>query len=367
MSCSGRAPLPAARARGYDARVRIAHIILSRGFAGSERATAEMCNAHCGAHEVLLIIKRAHVGPTGVSIRQWLDARVRVLEVGNWLPRAGIARALAQFRPDVIHAHLRRSTRMLARIGPEAPTIATLHLTVNGPHFAAMDGIICIAAWQRRDIPADYPGRIFDINESLIPNRRLAAEEIARLRAELGARSNEYLVGGVGRLAHSKGFDVLIEAFKRADLPGARLVILGEGRERKRLEKMLAPSISMPGFRSDVKDCYQAFDLFVSPSRSEPLGRVLLEALDAGAPVVAAATLGPSEILRQYPGDLFPIGDADALAALLVRHHAVRTAHARHDMSRYLIDNVARETLAAYQELIARKRAARTGVAHAAH
>jgi len=338
--------------------LRILHIILSRGFAGSERATAEMCNAHCGTHEVALILKRSHVGAGKVSIRQWVDPRVRVFEVGNWLPRAGIERALAGFRPDVIHAHLRKSTRMLARIRPDAPTIATLHLSVNGPHFVAMDGIICIASWQTRDIPADYAGRIFHINESLIPNRRLTPGEIARLRVELGAQPGAYLVGGVGRLAHSKGFDLLIEAFRRASLPDARLVILGEGRERGRLERLLTPAIALPGFRSDVKDCYQAFDLFVSPSRSEPLGRVLFEALDAGAPVVAAATLGPGEILQRYPGDLFPIGDVQALAALLKRHHAQRTPHARHDLSPYYIDNVARETEAAYRELIERKRAA---------
>lgn len=346
--------------------LRIVHIILSRGFAGSERATAEMCNAHCGAHEVMLIIKRSHTNSAGVSIRQWLDARVRVVAVGDWLPRRGIASALEQFQPNVIHAHLRRSTRMLARIEPAAPTVATLHLSVNGPHFAAMDGIICIARWQARDIPADYRGRVFHINESLIPNRRLGAEEIARLRAELGAQPGEYLVGGVGRLAHSKGFDVLIEAFKRARLPDARLVILGEGRERKRLEGLLTPAISLPGFRNDVKDCYQAFDLFVSPSRSEPLGRVLFEALDAGAPVVAAAALGPSEILEQYPGDLFPIDNVDALAALLTGHRAARTPHARHDLSPYFIDNVARETEAAYRELVERKRAVRGSSAGAA-
>ena len=311
-----------------------------------------MCNAHCREHAVLLILKRGHRSRSGVSIRDWIDAAVEVVEVGNWLPRAGMARALEQFRPDVIHAHLRRSTRMLARIRPPAPTIATLHLTANGRHFADMDGLICIARWQHDDIPRGYPGRVFDINESLIPNRRLTAAEIGALRQQLGAGTGEYLVGGVGRLAHSKGFDVLIEAFKRADLPVARLVILGEGRESKRLERQCTNAISLPGFRTDVKDCYQAFDLFVSPSRSEPLGRVVLEALDAGVPVVASATRGPSEILARYPGDLFPIGDVEALAALLRRHHAQHLPHMRHDLSAYHLPTVARETAAAYQELI---------------
>ncbi len=335
--------------------MRILHVILSQGFAGSERATAEMCNAHCGDHRVMLILKRGHA-PEGVSIRQWLDPAVEVVEVGNWFPRNGIRRAIERFKPEVIHAHLRRSTRMLARIHPAAPTVATLHLTVNGPHFADMDGLICIARWQARAIPANYRGQVFYINESLIPNRRLPAEDIRRLRRDLGVKEGEYLIGGVGRLAHSKGFDILIEAFKRAGLDGARLAILGEGRERQRLERLATSQIALPGFRPHVKDYYQAFDLFVSPSRSEPLGRVVLEALDAGVPIVAAATLGPSEILSQYPGDLFPIGDVDALAQLLRRHYRQRTARMEHDLSAYHIDTVARQTLAAYRELIERRR-----------
>jgi glycosyltransferase involved in cell wall biosynthesis len=332
--------------------MRIAHLILSRGFAGSERATAEMCNAHCASHSVLLLLKRAHRDSSGISIRQWLDPRVEVAEVGNFFSRPGIYAALTRFRPDVIHAHLRRSTRMLAAIHPRAPAVATLHLTVNGPHFAEMDGLICIADWQKRDIPPTYKGRVFRINESLIPARRLISTEIASLRRSLGASPGDYLIGGVGRLTHSKGFDILIDAFKRANLPHCRLVIFGEGRERRRLERRSNAAISLLGFRADIKDCYQAFDLFVSPSRSEPLGRVVLEALDAGVPIVAAATDGPKEILSHYPGDLFPIGDVDALTALLQRHHAARTPKSDHDLSAYHIDQIAKETENAYRALL---------------
>ena len=149
--------------------MRIVHMILSTGFAGSERATAEMCNAQCPDHDVMLIIKRGHTDRRGVSIRQWVDPRVRVVEVNDWFPRTGIARALEEFAPDVIHAHLRRSTRMLSRIKPRAVTIVTLHMTVNGPHFADMDAIVCIARWQHGDIPRDYRGRVYDINLAYIP------------------------------------------------------------------------------------------------------------------------------------------------------------------------------------------------------
>ncbi|HEY2419299.1 MAG TPA: glycosyltransferase [Steroidobacteraceae bacterium] len=333
--------------------MRIAHMLLSRGFAGTERATAEMCNAHVSEHAVLLIIRRDHRGAGGASIRDRLDPAVQVVEVGRWWPLAAVRAALTRFTPDVVHAHLRRSTRLLAGIAPPAATIATLHLTVNGPHFAAMDGLICIAAWQQRDIPRDYAGLIFSINESMIPARRLHPEEVTTRRAELGvSEPQQFLIGAVGRLARSKGFDLLMAAFERAALPAAHLAIIGDGRERSRLTRMAGPGVSLTGFRADVKDYYQAFDLFVCPSRREPLGRVVLEALDAGVPVVASATDGPSELLGRYGGDLVPVGDVDALAARLRHHYQARTPHVRHDLSAYNIEAVAGQTLAAYDGVI---------------
>lgn len=326
-------------------------MILSRGFAGSERAAAQMANVQCEKHDVAIILKRSHMNRSGVSIRQWLDPRVRVFEVGNWFPRNEIARAIDTWRPDVIHAHLRRSTKLLARIRPPCATVVTLHITVNGPHFADMDGIICIARWQLADIPRDYRGRVYQIDPGYIPHRRLSSSEVFALRSELNVRPDEVLIGGVGRLSHKKGFDVLIDAFKQAALPNAKLVILGEGSERKRLQRMCTPRISLPGFRANIKDYYQAFDLFVCASRVEPFGFVLLEALDAGVPVIASDAQGPREVLKHYPGTSFRAGDVDELAALLRQQAVARRLKAPQDMSRYAIAEIARQTEAAYEEL----------------
>jgi glycosyltransferase involved in cell wall biosynthesis len=314
-----------------------------------------MCNAQGRSHDVLLIIKRGHANRAGISIRQWVDPGVRVAEVGDWFPRRDVGRALAEFAPDVIHGHLRRSTRILAGLKPAAATVATLHIAVNGPHFAELDGIICIARWQHNDIPADYRGLVFDINLAYVPHRRLSPQEIAGRRAELGVAPDEFLVGGVGRLAKSKGFDTLIEAFKRADLSGAKLVIFGEGRERVRLERLCTPAISLPGFRPDVKDYYQVFDLFVCPSRREPLPYVLLEALDAGVPIAASNALGNAELLETYRGSLFPVEDVEALSALLRRSRADRPTRERQDLAPYEFDTVLRQTETAYRRLIERK------------
>lgn len=341
--------------------MRVAHVLLSRGFAGTERATAEMSNAHSREHTVLLAIRRDD-RRHGASILDHVSPSVEVAAVGRWFPQRTLGRLLERFQPDVIHAHLRRSTRLLSRIRPRAPAIATLHLTWNGPHFAAMDGIICIADWQRAVIPRDYPGQVFRINESLIPHRRLSSAERTSLRAELGAGPDHYLVGGVGRLAHSKGFDVLVRAFARARLPQARLAILGDGRERRRLQKLAGPGVQLAGYRNNVKDYYQAFDLFVSPSRSEPLGRVVLEAYDAGLPIIATRTLGPAELVQRHGGELVAIGDENELAAALERQYERRLEQAaslRVELGEFHIDTIAAQTLDAYNALLARQRSVR--------
>jgi glycosyltransferase involved in cell wall biosynthesis len=117
--------------------------------------------------------------------------------------------------------------------------------------------------------------------------------------------------------------------------------------------------VQLVGFRSNIKEYYQAFDLFVCPSRREPLGRVVLEALDAGAPVVATATDGPTELLERHGGDLVPVGDVAALATQLQRHCQARTARRAHDLSAYHIDTVAHQTLEAYERLIVIRKQAR--------
>ncbi|MCP5328739.1 MAG: glycosyltransferase [Steroidobacteraceae bacterium] len=333
--------------------MRILHTLLSSGFAGTERATAEMCNALCDRHEVLLAAGRGHRNRAGASILDHLDPRVQVRELGRWFPGSDLARLVREWRPDVIHTHLRKSTRLIARLRPPCATVATLHMWVNGPHFLQMDGLIVIAQWQKQGL-THYRGRVFDINESLLPQPRLTPERIAQLRALAKAAPGEFLIGGVGRLAESKGFDVLIRAFRAAALPQAKLVLIGAGREHARLEQLAAGlPVCFLGFRTDAKDFYQAFDLFVSPSRSEPLGRVLFEALDAGVPVLATRTQGPTEILARYPGRLIPIDDVEAMADALRELAAAPPAHMRPDLTPYHLEQVCRETEAAYRELIA--------------
>jgi glycosyltransferase involved in cell wall biosynthesis len=340
-------------------RLRIMQVILSHGFAGSERAVAEACNGMCDRHDVTLVVRHDHRGPGGASIRDHVDPRVDVVEVpGRWRTRRRLAEAIQRIRPMLIHTHLRRGTRYVAQIRPNAAHVCTLHLSINGPHFLQSDGLFCISEWQLGTVPVDYRGRVFLVPNSLVPQPRIDADRVRQLKSSLGASDSEFVVGSVGRLARSKGFDVLLRAFERAALPHARLVIVGDGRERRKLEKLAGANVILTGFRSDAKDLYQVFDLFVSPSRSEPFGRVIVEALDAGTPVIATDVQGPRDIARRYPLELVPSEDVAAMAEALRRAEARPRARIGVDLSEFHIQAIAERLIDAYREVIAARTAA---------
>jgi glycosyltransferase involved in cell wall biosynthesis len=136
--------------------------------------------------------------------------------------------------------------------------------------------------------------------------------------SELAARDNVVLA--VGRMSPEKDFTTLIRAFAQVRTANARLIILGKGPEREKLETEvlqlgLQDRVAMPGYSVEPWSHYMAAKCLVSPSQSELFGNAIVEAMAFGLPVVATSCVGPREIIRaQTHGTLVPIGDSTAMA-----------------------------------------------------
>lgn len=135
------------------------------------------------------------------------------------------------------------------------------------------------------------------------------------------------VVLGAGSLEPRKDWATLVRAFARvlAQRP-CRLVILGEGRERWRLETLarelgVAEHLRLPGYESNPYRYMRRSAAFVLCSRREGSGAVLVEALACGTPVVSTdCPVGPAEVLQDGAvGPLVPVGDEVALAAAIER------------------------------------------------
>lgn len=152
----------------------------------------------------------------------------------------------------------------------------------------------------------------------------------------------------VARLVSWKGIDKLIEAVASVRASGveASLLIVGEGPERERLEKLARESLpenciltgALPP--EDVHAVVRSSDIFVLNSTYEGLSHVLIEALMAGLPIVATDAGGNREVLKEESGVVVPTGDQQALISALtslltsdsrrerLRNAALRRSHA---------------------------------------
>lgn len=130
------------------------------------------------------------------------------------------------------------------------------------------------------------------------------------------------VVVAVGSLIGQKDYPTLIQAFAKVRKSrAARLLILGEGRERERLEALIAQlgienDVRLPGFAQNPCAYMARAGVYVLSSRWEGLPTVLIEALYCGPPLVATdCPSGPREILAEGKyGQLTPMGDVDTLA-----------------------------------------------------
>ena len=126
------------------------------------------------------------------------------------------------------------------------------------------------------------------------------------------------LLLGLGRLHENKAFDVLLDSM--ALLPDHWLWLAGTGPQEAALRSQavrlgIEKRVRFLGWRDDVAPLFSAANILVCPSRSEPLGNVVLEAWAQHVPVIAAASEGLQQLIdHEVNGLLVPTGDAPALA-----------------------------------------------------
>ncbi len=179
---------------------------------------------------------------------------------------------------------------------------------------------------QYNQVPLDKL-RVISYGADLHAVDRITAARVSELRQEFGFRSDDVVIGSVGRLVEQKDYPTQLRAFALAvaRVPSLRMVIAGDGPLRSRLEQMarelaVADRVRFLGNRDDVPALLRSVDLFALASKFEPFGVALLEAKAAGLPIVATAVNEIPEIVADGgSGLLTPPGNPSNMAALFVK------------------------------------------------
>ncbi len=292
--------------------MKVLHLITGLGVGGAELQLRSILQHTRHESDVVTLY---NPGPVADMIRAD-GGRVRDLGMRRNTELSALLRLRRLIRDgqyDVVHAHLYRSQiygRLAAWLAGTPVVLSTEH-SIGETHLERRrmtpgvralylaterlsDATIAVSETVRQRM-ANWgvrPDRI-----TVIPNGvdlgRVAFDAAARkrVRGEFSIGRDEYVIGVLGRLDPNKQFDLVIRAAAPLLRDNAKLLIVGGGADRERLERTasdcgVAGQVIFAGERHDVAAVLSAMDLFVASSAQETFGLSVLEALANGAPVV---------------------------------------------------------------------------------
>jgi glycosyltransferase involved in cell wall biosynthesis len=248
-----------------------------------------------------------------------------------------LAAILRSCRPQIVHLHSSKAGlagRLVLR--GRVPTVFHPH----GWSFDAVDGMVGrgAIAWER--VASRWSDAVVCVSETerrraedrgvrarwqVVPNgvdlshfEFSSADDRRKARTELDLPDQPFAVC-IGRLCDAKGQDALLAAWPAVleRVPGARVVLVGEGPDRPALEAMAVSGVELVGHAVDVRPWLAAADVVAVPSRREGMSFAMIEAMASGRSVVATDVPGAREALGDDAGAIVAVGDRMGLATTL--------------------------------------------------
>jgi glycosyltransferase involved in cell wall biosynthesis len=314
--------------------MKILQICSARELGGGEKHLADLANGLARrGHDVFAALIPA--SPLRAELSSVPSQNILELAMRNSLNVRSIlklARLVRRNEIDIVHAHIARDYPLAASVARRAGArlVLTRHVLfpLNRIHKFTLRRTSRVIAVSEAVAEGLRAQKIFEPKTITCIHNGIDVDRFEKSREAMAPAADTNLrVGMVGHLARIKGQEDFIRAAaavcsRRDDV---EFIIAGEdksrgGDNRRQLEKLIAElglrkRISLVGWVDDVPALLATFDLFVSPSRSEPFGLSIVEAMAAGVPVIATRSEGAREIIDEgQTGQLVPIGDAAALA-----------------------------------------------------
>lgn len=330
--------------RGARRRLRVVHATTRLPVGGMENVVAQLAQrlpANRYQSSICCLEEADRLG------RELQDGGVDVTVLGRHRNRdLGLLWRLAwharRERVDILHCHdelswfygglaarLARVPIVIVTMHGRRPAISARHLFEQRILARGTARIVAVSDYLRKQVRAELrvsASQVVTIRNGIaMPTAPPDPSATERARRKLGLPLDSFVVGSVGELSEVKNFDLAIEAVAGllGALPHIRLVLVGEGPLRARLEATvgdsgLAGAVHFAGVRRDIADVLPAFDVYLCSSNYEGISLSILEAMAAGRPIVATRVGGNPEIIQDgETGLLVPERDPEAMARAL--------------------------------------------------
>ncbi|MCZ6677022.1 MAG: glycosyltransferase family 4 protein [Candidatus Poribacteria bacterium] len=292
----------------------------------------------------------AYTKRTGIKVRFLRRLERDVNLYGDLLTIVTLCRLIRQIKPDLVHTHCPKA----GTVGRVAARICGVPIIIHAPHGHVFYGYFgrittklflllerLFAPWTDKIITLTELGKNDHVELRVAPPDKFIAIPCGinlrkfqqrtttptSKRRELGFAEHAPVIGTIGRLISVKGQCDFLNAAVHVvrEFPNAAFVLVGSGELRDTLiaqakELQIDQQTYFLGQRDDIPEILSTFDLFVLPSHNEGLGRVLLEAMAVGKPIVGTTVGGIPEIVEDgVTGFLVPPHAPAQMAAAILR------------------------------------------------
>jgi glycosyltransferase involved in cell wall biosynthesis len=318
---------------------KVTHLIttIERGGAEKQLLTLASEQVQSGLNVFVLYLKgkpdlRNEFEVAGVEVNNLLVGK-------SFLKQIFLLSKYLRKNPSPVHAHLPKSELLAAIVVTKKYLVFSRHNSEafwpGGPRNISnlLSKFVCKRASQgiaisnavrsylikRGEIPTGYTIDVvyYGFQKDISTN----VAGLGLITNIMNGQSSNYKIGTIGRLVPQKDYPTLLNAFSNIlkSLPNTDLYVVGEGYLQKDLIE-LSKSLGVDGKvhwlgkTEYIKEFLSKIDLFILPSKYEGFGLVLLEAMVAKKPIVAANNSAIPEVLGKSYEGLFSTGDKEALA-----------------------------------------------------
>lgn len=295
--------------------MKILHMIAGKSHGGAESFCARLLPALQKRGIKQTVITRQDTLPRDL---QDYDIRVKNLPFGNPLidfyTKYSSRNICNEFQPDIIMTWMNRASVF----APSATKI---------PILGRLGGYYNLSYYKNCDyLAGNTPDLVNYLNSQAknkkgifyLPNFAEIKKENPIERQQYGIPENAYLIFSLGRFHKNKAFDTLLYALEK--IPNAYLLLGGDGDLKQSLvnqakELSISKRVKFIGWVKNIASFYRCADLFVCPSRHEPLGNVVLEAMAYKIPIVTTDSAGPSHLIENgKSGLIVPVDNCKEMA-----------------------------------------------------
>ena len=304
--------------------MKIANLMFGKNLGGLEQVALDYhFNLNKNNHQILTILRNG----AALNVDKLKKDEVKYISTAPLISSLKIKSYLNRFKPDIVLAHGKRALSYVKTMNTNCPKVFIAHNFRSKSDCLNMDHCIAVSKPVK-----DHLASLGFPTEKIHVIHNMTDMQQVNFDTEL---KTPPIFGIIARLHKNKGIDIALHAINAFIKKGhnAKLIIAGSGPEEDELKQLtkelsLEKHVEFIGWTTNKVKFYSSIDIFLLPSRVEPFGITVIEAMASGTPMIISDCEGPSTFVSdQKEAIIVPKEDPIALCEnmeRLINNHSLR-------------------------------------------